>query len=164
MTLIDEAKRLWTIVWMGRVIGVLVTAALLGSAVSKLAHIPQVVDELTRAGIPEGAIVPIGILELTCLALYLFPRTAIFGTYLLTGYMGGAIVTHIIGRQNFLPPLIVGLLMFASAYLRHQDLRNLILFRNPNSVTTEGSYPSSEPVLTNRPPHSQARERLRVSE
>jgi hypothetical protein len=134
MTSIDEARRFRAYVWVGRAIGVFVTVAFVGSAVSKLAHIPKVVEELTRAGIPGSAIVPIAILELSCLALYLFPRTAILGTFLLTGYIGGAIVTHIIGLQSFLPPLIVGLLMFASAYLRHPELRSLILPPIPGSV------------------------------
>ena len=126
MTSMDQANRFKAQLWAGRVLSVLVTAAFLGSALSKLAHVAKVVEELTRAGIPEMAIVPIGILELSCLTLYLFPRTSILGTFLLTGYMGGAIVTHIIGRQSFLPPLIVGTLMFASAYLRHPELRDFV--------------------------------------
>ena len=139
MTSIHKASGFNASIWAGRVIGVLVTAAFIGSAASKLAHVPRVVEELTRAGIPEAAILPIGILELSCLGLYLFPRTSILGTFLLTGYMGGAIVTHIIGRQTFLPPLIVGVLMFASAYLRHVELRELVPFRNSNHIPIKAS-------------------------
>lgn len=140
MTSTNEANRFKAHLWAGRAIGVLVTAAFLGSALSKLAHVPKVVEELTRAGIPAGAIVPIGILELSCVALYLFPRTSIFGTFLLTGYMGGAIVTHIIGRQSFLAPLIVGLLMFVSAYLRHAELRDFVPFRSSRAVSGQPSH------------------------
>src|SRR5713226_2271354 len=116
--------------WAGRILGTLVTLAFLGSAISKFAHVPKVIGELTHAGLPEGAILPIGILELLCLALYLLPRTSILGTFLLTGYIGGAIVTHMIGRENFAPPLLVGIWMFASAYLRHAELQRLVPFRN----------------------------------
>ena len=116
--------------WTGRVLGTLVTFAFLGSGITKLAHVAPVIDQLTHAGLPPGAILPIGILELCCLALYLYPRTSIMGTFLLTGFIGGAIVTHIIGRESFAPPLIVGILMFASAYLRHAELRKLVPFRN----------------------------------
>jgi len=116
--------------WAGRILGTLVTLAFLGSGVSKLAHVPRVVGQLTHDGLPPAAILPLGILELTCLALYLFPRTSILGTFLLTGYIGGAIVTHIIGRGTFVPPLLVGIWMFASAYLRHAELRGLVPFRN----------------------------------
>ncbi|MBV8475527.1 MAG: DoxX family protein [Acidobacteria bacterium] len=134
MISIDGARHFRAHVWVGRGIGALVAVAFLGSAVSKLAHIPKVVEELTRAGIPESAIVPIAILELSCLALYLLPRTATIGTFLLTGYIGGAIVTHIIGRQSFFPPLMVGLLTFASTYLRYSELRALIPFPTVNRV------------------------------
>jgi DoxX-like family len=105
----------------------------------KLAHVSKVVEELTRAGIPEGAIVPIGILELSCLTLYLFPRTSILGTFLPSGYMGGAVVTHIIGHQSFLPPLVAGILMFASAYLRHAELRDFVPFRNSRFISGKAS-------------------------
>lgn len=129
MTQVDESHSRKSAL-IGRIIAVLVTMAFLGSALTKLAHVPKVVGGLTSAGIPEAAIIPIAILELSCLALYLFSRTSIFGTFLLTGYIGGAIVTHIIGRQTILPPLVVGVLMFASAYLRYAELRELVPFRN----------------------------------
>lgn len=116
--------------WIGRMLGALVTLVFLLSAILKLAHVPKAVGELTHASIPHGAILFIGVLELLCLALYLFPRTSVLGTFLLTGYMGGAIVTHIIGRQSFLPPLMVGILMFASAYLRNEELRELVDLRS----------------------------------
>ena len=128
--------------WAGRILGTLVTLAFVGSGISKLAHVPQVVDQLTHAGLPEGAVLPIGILELTCLALYLFARTSILGTFLLTGYIGDAIVTHIIGRESFAPPLVVGVWMFANAYLRHAELRQLVPFRKVDQL---------DPVLVERP-------------
>ena len=123
-----------TRLWAGRALGTLITLAFLGSGISKLAQVPKVVDELTRAGLPAGAILPIGILELSCLTLYLVPRTSILGTFLLTGYIGGAIVTHIIGRENFAPPLMVGIWMFASAYLRHPELQKLVPFRHTDQA------------------------------
>ena len=126
----NEANRFNARLWAGRVLGGLVTLAFLGSAVSKLAHVPKVVEGLTRAGIPEGAIVPIAVLELSRLALYVFPRTSVFGTFLLTGYIGGAIVTHMIGRQNLAPPLMIGIIMFARAYLRQAELRELVPLRS----------------------------------
>jgi len=140
MTSSNEMTRFNARLWVGRVLGALVTLAFLGSAVSKLAHVPKVVEELTRAGIPEGAIVPIAILELSCLAVYLFPRTSILGTFLLSGYIGGAIVTHMIGRQNFAPPLMIGILMFASAYIRHAELRGLVPFRSSLQISGKASH------------------------
>lgn len=126
--------------WAGRISGAFVTLAFLGSAITKLAHVPQVIAQLTNAGLPEAAILPLGLLELACLALYLYPRTSILGTFLLTGFIGGAIVVHIIGRDNAAPPLMVGILMFASSYLRHGELRMLVPFRRiePTSQARAG--------------------------
>jgi hypothetical protein len=133
--------------WAGRALRALVTLVFLVSAGTKLAHVPKVVSELTRAGIPESAILPIGFLELTCLALYWFPRTSILGTFLFTGYLGGAIVTHIIARENFAPPLMIGIWMFASAYLRYPELRRLVPFRPAKSpAETPEPYLRSQPT------------------
>jgi hypothetical protein len=122
MVPLDQGVGVKARLWGGRALAVVVTLAFLGSALSKLVHVAKVVEGLTKSGIPQGAIVPIGLLEIACLALYLFPRTSILGTFLLTGYIGGAIVTHIIGRQSLVPPLIVGFLMFA-AVSQHKKFR-----------------------------------------
>jgi len=139
MTIVDKTAPMKMRFLTGRALAVLITIAFVGSALTKFAHVTKVVEGLTRAGIPDGAIVPIGILELSCLTLYLLPRTSILGTFLLTGYIGGAIVTHIIGRQTLLPPVVVGLLMFASAYLRHTELRESVPFRNSRAADRKPS-------------------------
>jgi len=129
--------------WAGTILTAIVTVILVGSAIAKIAGVPQMVDGLLHAGIPRGAIVPIAVLELSCLALYLFPRSAVFGAVLLTGYFGGAAVTHIIGRENFVPPLMIGLWVWGGVYFRVTELRDLLPMRkspvNPIdvSLTTE---------------------------
>jgi len=115
--------------WAGMILTGVVTVILLGSAIAKIAGVPQMVDGLTHAGVPRGAIVPIAVLELSCLGLYLFPRSAVLGALLLTGYFGGATVTHIIGRENFIPPLIVGLWIWGGVYFRISELRDLLPLR-----------------------------------
>jgi hypothetical protein len=115
--------------WAGTILTGIVTVILIASAVAKIGGVPQMVDGLTHAGIPRGAIVPIAVLELSCLALYLFPRSAVVGAVLLTGYFGGATVTHIIGRENFVPPLIIGLWVWAGVYFRVAELRDLLPLR-----------------------------------
>ena len=129
----------------GSISAALVALAFLGSAATKLAHEPRVVAQLTHAGLPEGAILPLGILELACLALYLYPRTSILGTFLLTGFMGGAIVVHIIGRDSTAPPLMVGMLMFASSYLRNGELSMLVPLRKMDRAKqARGGLPECE--------------------
>jgi len=118
-----------------RVLMGVVAFAFIGSAMTKLAHVPKVVGGLVHDGIPEAALVPIAILELSLAVLYLLPRTSLLGTVLLTGYLGGAIVTHIIGREPFAPPVVIGALLFASAYLQYPELRSrLFPFLSPQSA------------------------------
>lgn len=73
----------------GWILSGLVTAALAGSATAKIGHVPRVWEGLIDAGIPGQAIAPIALLELSCLALFLIPRTSVLGAFLLTGYLGG---------------------------------------------------------------------------
>ena len=118
-----------------RVLMGVVAFAFIGSAMTKLAHVPKVVGGLVHDGIPEAALVPIAILELSLAVLYLLPRTSLLGTVLLTGYLGGATVTHIIGREPFAPPVVIGALLFTSAYLRYPELRSrLFPFLSPQSA------------------------------
>jgi hypothetical protein len=112
--------------WAGKILTGLVTLALLGSAIGKIAGAAKMVDGLTRVGIPHALVAPIGVLELFCLALYLLPRTAMLGTLLATGFFGGATLTHIIGGESIVPPLAVGLLIWGGAWFRIGGLRNLL--------------------------------------
>lgn len=115
--------------WLVRIVTALVILAFVPSAILKLIHHPTAVEGFTRMGIPPGAFVPIAILELACLALYLVPQTAVLGTLLLTGYLGGATVANLIGRSDFIHALAVGLLVWAGAWLRVPELRALIPVR-----------------------------------
>lgn len=115
--------------WSARILTGLIGLIFLASGVAKLAHVPKVVGGLVHAGIPEAALIPIGVLEISLAILYVLPRTSVLGTFLLTGFAGGAIMTHIIAREIFAPPLIIGILMFVAAYLREPQLRKLVPFR-----------------------------------
>ena len=94
---------------------------------------PAFLAELHRLGELESTLVPLGILEFTCGALYLIPRTAIFGAILLTGFLGGAeaLQTRVNGSGAFLIvlPLFLGVLAWAGIWLRDERLRNLIPLR-----------------------------------
>jgi hypothetical protein len=86
--------------------------AFVPGAVMKLIHHPLAVEGFTRMGIPQGAILPLGIVELLCLLLYLLPRTVVPGTFLLTGYLGGATMTNIVAGADFIHALVVGLFVW----------------------------------------------------
>jgi hypothetical protein len=110
----------------------------------QIAHVPKMFDGLIRAGIPEAAIVPIAVLELSCLALFLVPRTTVLGAFLLTGYFGGATLTHIIGGESIVPPLVIGLAIWAGAWFRVPELRGLIpLKRTGETIHAYGMAQSS---------------------
>ena len=81
-------------------------------------------------GYPSGLIVPIGVVELACVVLYVIPRTAVLGAVLLTGYLGGAIATHVrLSDPSFAGPLIFGIMVWAGLYLREPRLRALLPLR-----------------------------------
>lgn len=79
---------------------------------------------------------PLGILLLTSLAVYVNPRTAVLGAILLTGYLGGAVATHVrVGDPLFshiLFPIYVALMLWGALYLRDERLRRLIPLGEPN--------------------------------
>jgi hypothetical protein len=116
-------------IWVSRVFTVIIALALTATAVMKLARVPKMVDGLTHAGIPAGAVTPIALLELTCLVLYLLPRTMVLGAVLLTGYFGGAIVVHIVGGESVLPVIMIGLWVWAGIYFRVPSLQELLPLR-----------------------------------
>jgi hypothetical protein len=116
--------------WVPGILTGVVVAAFAMSGAMKIIHSPEVVQGFARAGIPEGAILPLGLLELVCVALYLIPETVVLGTLLLTGYLGGAVLANIIGHTDFIHALVIGLLVWAGAWFRVAELRALIPIRD----------------------------------
>ena len=76
------------IVWAGRIVSIAPVYILLWSARAKLTHSPWYVQEWSRIGWSPDALYGVGAIQLTCLALYLIPQTAVLGTVLLTGVPG----------------------------------------------------------------------------
>ncbi|RYE84521.1 MAG: DoxX family protein [Myxococcales bacterium] len=116
-------------VWAGRILTALPALVFTMSAAMKLSQSPEVVDGMTKGGFPPGAPLAIGVVELVCLVLYLIPRTAVLGAVLLTGYLGGAVVTHVQARNSFLVPLVVGAMVWAGIYLRETRLWSVLPLR-----------------------------------
>jgi hypothetical protein len=115
--------------WVIGILTALIMLAFVPSAILKLIHHPMAVEGFTSMGIPFGAIVPIGIAELLCLVVYLLPRTVVLGTFLLTGYLGGATLANIIGGNDFIHALVIGLFVWTAAWLRVPELRDLLPIR-----------------------------------
>jgi hypothetical protein len=117
----------------GYVLTGLVAAFLTFDTVMKLLQIAPAVQGTTELGYPAGTVVVIGAIELVCLVLYLIPPTSVLGALLLTGYLGGAIATHVrVGSPlptHTLFPIYVALMVWGGLYLRESRLRELLPFR-----------------------------------
>jgi xanthine/uracil permease len=113
--------------WTGRVLSAGIALMLTFSAVMKFRQAPEVVDMFTgQLGYPASILVTIGIIEILCVALYALPPTRVLGAILLTGYLGGAIATHVRIGDDFLPPLVLGVVVWAALFLRDASLRRLL--------------------------------------
>src|SRR5262245_63750409 len=123
---------------IGWILSGLGVAFLLFDASMKVMKVSAAVEGTTQLGYPESVIVPLGVLQLVCLAVYLFPRTSILGAILWTGYLGGAIATHVrLGNPLFthvLFPTYVAALLWGGLWLRNDRLRSLVPW------TKEASY------------------------
>lgn len=118
-------------VWVGRVISALISLLFLFSGAMKLVGGPQVAEGFAHLGLPESMRVPLGILELACVAVYLIPATAVIGAILMAGYVGGTIVTAWrVGDPVYLQ-IALGLLLWLGLYLREPRLKPLIPVRRP---------------------------------
>jgi hypothetical protein len=96
------------------------------SAGMKLAH-PAGLDEgFAHLQVPLSWAFPLGVLELSCLAIYLIPRTAVIGAILLTGYLGGAMITHLRVGEPPVTHVILGIVLWGALFLRDPRLRVLI--------------------------------------
>lgn len=114
------------VLWTGRVLSVLPVLLLLFSASMKLAHPPQLDEGFQHLQLPVGWALRLGLLELSCTIIYCIPRTAVFGAILLTGYLGGAMITHLRVGEPPVMHVIMGVVLWGGLYLRDPRLRALI--------------------------------------
>ncbi len=121
-------KRLWA----GRIVGGLPALFLLMDAIMKLVKPAPIVEATVKLGYSENVIIPLGIVLLICTVLYLIPLTSVLGAILLTGYLGGAVATHVRAGEGLFSivfPVIFGALLWLGLYLRDHLLRALIPLR-----------------------------------
>lgn len=117
--------------WAGRIISGFVVLFLLVDGVMKLFKPPMVVEGTLKYEYAESVIIPLGIVLTACTLLYLVPRTAVLGAILLTGYLGGAVNTHVRAGEGWFPvlfPVFFGALVWGGLWFRDQRLRSLLPF------------------------------------
>jgi DoxX-like family len=122
--------------WTGSIISGIVALFLLWGGVMDLLRPPYVVEGMVKYGYPESSLLGIGIALLISAVLYVVPPTSVLGAILLTGYLGGAVSTHVrasdpLGR--ILMPVLFGVLIWGGLYLRDDRLRALLPLRRPDS-------------------------------
>jgi hypothetical protein len=117
----------------GYVLTGLVALFLTFDTVMKVLQLAPAVQGTIELGYPASTVLTIGLIELVCLVLYLVPRTSVLGALVLTGYLGGAIATHVrVGSPlptHTLFPIYVALMVWGGLYLRESRLRHLLPFR-----------------------------------
>jgi hypothetical protein len=115
--------------WIGRIISTLPVLFLLIDGIMKVVKPAVVVAATVQLGYPESVIIGLGVVLLACTILYLIPRTAVLGAILLTGYLGGAVATHVRVSGplfNIIFPVILGAMLWGGLYLRDQRVRSLV--------------------------------------
>jgi hypothetical protein len=117
----------------GKVLGGLAVAFLLFDSAGKLLQVQPAIDGTRQLGYPPEVVFGLGVTLLSCVLAYLLPRTSVLGALLLTGYLGGAVATHVrVGNPLFthvLFPTYVAALLWAALLLRDTRLRAFLPWR-----------------------------------
>ena len=116
--------------WTGRVLSLLPSLLLAFSGVMKFSkETPEVTEGLKHVGWTAQQMPTLGVLELGSVVIYAIPQTAVLGAILLTGYMGGAIATHVRVGDPVYVHVVIGVVVWLGLFLRDPRLRALIPFR-----------------------------------
>ncbi len=117
--------------WIGWILTAAVGAMLIFmSGISKVTQPQAVKDGFAHLGWDLELATPLAVVEIACALIYLIPRTAVLGAVLLTGYVGGAIATHVRIGDAFVIPVVLGVVIWGALYLREPRLRALLPFRS----------------------------------
>jgi hypothetical protein len=120
-------------VWIGRVMSGIVILFLVMDITMKLANLDVVAQASLQLGWDPGMARTLGVILLMCTLFYAYPRTAIFGAVLLTGYLGGAVAAHLrLGDPLFTHTLFgvyLGILAWGGLWLRDPGLRVIFPLR-----------------------------------
>lgn len=121
-------------VWTGRVLSGIAVAFLAADSLGKVLEVQPVIDGTLQLGYPRDVVFTLGVLLGSCVALYAVPATSFVGALLLTGYLGGAVATHVrVGNPlltHVLFPTYVGALLWGGLLLQDARLRAWLPWRN----------------------------------
>ncbi|XXF76287.1 DoxX family protein [Myxococcaceae bacterium GXIMD 01537] len=116
--------------WAGRVMSGVAILFLAFDSLVKLLRLPPAMEGTAQLGYPLDVVFPLGVVLLVCVLTYVAPRTSVWGAILLTGYLGGAIATHVrVGNPLFthtLFPIYVAALIWGGVLLRDPRVRAVL--------------------------------------
>lgn len=118
--------------WSGWALTALIILANLMGAAMNLSGNKEAVDGAAKVGYPENTLFGIGVAVLISTAIFAVPKTAVLGAILLTGYMGGAVATHVRAGEGWgatIPAFIFGALVWVALLLREPRLRAVLPIR-----------------------------------
>jgi len=117
--------------WTGVVLSAVPSLMLLMASVMTLSHGQQVVEGMAKYGFPPEAINVIGLSALVSVILYVIPQTAVLGAVLMTGYLGGAVCTHVHASEwaNAVAPVVFGFFVWGGLFFRDARVRALLPLR-----------------------------------
>ncbi len=130
-------------IWAGRILSGLVVAFLIFDGAIKLLPVQVVLDTIKDLGWPNdiGTARLLGFLTITSTILYALPRTSVLGAILLTGYLGGAVATHVrIGSPLFTHILFgvyLGVMLWGGLWLRDPRLRGILPVRASRDISNQ---------------------------
>ena len=116
--------------WTGRILSAIPVLVFLVFGAIAFTRSPDVVEGMRKFGYAENLIVLIASLEILSALLYAIPQTAVLGAILMTGYLGGAVATHVrVADPGYPMAIVMGILTWAGLYLREERLRQLLPLR-----------------------------------
>lgn len=117
----------------GRILSGLAVLFLVFDSAGKLLQVQPVIDSTLQLGYPRDVVFSLGVILLSCCAAYVIPRTSVVGALLLTGYLGGAVATHVRVENplfsHVLFPTYIAALLWGGLILRDARLRAFLPLR-----------------------------------
>ncbi|MEZ6128472.1 MAG: DoxX family protein [Planctomycetaceae bacterium] len=96
-----------------------------------------------KMGFTTELMFKIGVLEVIIAVLFVIPRTGFLGAILLTGYLGGAVVTHVRVGDAFVFPVLIGVVMWIALGLRQPEIFSLAAGKTPSPSTASPAAQST---------------------
>ena len=127
--------------------GLLAVLFIVVSARLKLTDWEGKAAEFAKSGFTTDLMFKIGVLEVIVTLVFLIPRTVFLGAILLTGYLGGAVVTHLRIGEPVFAPVLIGVLVWIAAGLRQPAIFKLAL-NGTQALTSPPNAPAASPSQT----------------